>query len=533
MQINTFTLAIQTLGGLGLFLLGMIIMTEGLQTLAGDAMRKVLVRFTHTPLSGAVTGAVSTAILQSSSATTVAVVGFVGAGLMGFPESLGIIFGANLGTTLKGWVVATLGLQFQLGTLLLPLVFVGAFMRLFLHGRKAAVGYALAGFAIIFLGIDLLQQGMSGLEGLVSPASFPDDTWLGRLQLVLLGFSATLITQSSSAGVATALTAVYTGAINFPQAAALVIGMDVGTTVTAALATIGGSIGARRTGFSHVIYNCFTGIGALFLISPFTWLWESVSAGGLLRHAEIALVAFHTTFNLLGVIIVLPLTARFARLLERIFPEQIPAYLQHLDKSLLEQPSVALTQAQVALGSEFTTLLRHIAAVLDDGSAYQRTHLANLQNALEKIHSYVDLIHVREMAGSDWERLVALIHALDHMMRLHERCAEEEYRAKVARETAAFNEQREIILTTIARMIESLSKDDWAATAHEAEQMYQHLRERESAYRQGVISQMGSGDIDIPIGTRQLQAIRWLRRVSHHIARVSSYVSQSLLAAGK
>ena len=533
MQINTFTLAIQSLGGLGLFLLGMIIMTEGLQTLAGDTMRKALVRFTHTPLSGAITGAISTAILQSSSATTVAVVGFVGAGLMGFPESLGIIFGANIGTTLKGWVVATLGLQFQLGTLLLPLVFVGAFMRLFLRGRKAAAGYALAGFAIIFVGIDLLQQGMTGLEGLVTPASFPHDTWFGRLQLLLLGLSATLITQSSSAGVATALTAVYTGTINFQQAAALVIGMDVGTTVTAALATIGGTIGARRTGFSHVIYNCFTGIGALFLITPFSWLWESIAPGGLSRHAEIALVAFHTTFNVLGLIIILPFTAQFARLLERLFPENIPVYLQKLDNALLEQPSVALTQAQVSLSHEFITLLQHIAAVLDNGNTYQRTDLVQLQNALEKIHAYVDLIHVREMAGSDWERLVALIHALDHMTRLHERCAEEEYRAKIARDTQAFREQREIILKTIARIVEAVSKENWGSAAQQTEQMYQHLRDKEGTYRQAVISQMGSGEIDIPAGTRQLQAIRWLRRVSHHIARVSDYVSQSLLAAGK
>jgi phosphate:Na+ symporter len=511
----------------------MIIMTEGLQTLAGDAMRKALVRFTHTPLSGAITGAVSTAILQSSSATTVAVVGFVGAGLMGFPESLGIIFGANIGTTLKGWVVATIGLQFQLGTLLLPLVFVGAFMRLFLHGRKASAGYALAGFAIIFVGIDLLQQGMSGLEGLVSPANFPPDTWWGRLQLLLLGLTATLITQSSSAGVATALTAVYTGTINFQQAAALVIGMDVGTTVTAAMATIGGSIGARRTGFSHVIYNLFTGVGALLLISPFSWVWEHMSAGGLQSHAEIALVAFHTTFNILGVIIVLPFTTQFARLLERLFPENIPAYLQHLDKALLEQPSVALTQVQAALSHEFITLLQHIAALLDDHSTYQLAQLSHLRTSLQKIHDYVDLIHVREMAGSDWERLVALIHAMDHMTRLHERCAEEEYRAKIARDTQAFTEQREIMLATIARIIVEVDKGNWTTTAQRADQMYQVLRDKESTYRQAVISRMGSGEIDIPSGTRQLQAIRWLRRVSHHIARVSEYVSQSLLAAGK
>ncbi|MBE9516019.1 MAG: Na/Pi cotransporter family protein, partial [Proteobacteria bacterium] len=329
------SIIVQTLGGLGLFLLGMIIMTDSLRSLAGGAMRKLLLRFTHTPLSGAITGTVTTSILQSSSATTVAVVGMVGAGLMGFHEALGIIFGANIGTTITGWFVVLLGFKLKIGTMLLPLILVGTLLRLFARGRWSSIGMAVAGFGLVFVGIYIMQQGMETVQQLVTPANFPADTIIGRLQLLLMGILFSAVTQSSSAGIAVTLTALHTGAINFPQAAALVVGMDVGTTVTAALATIGGTVGSRRTGLSHVVYNCFTGTGALLLITPYILLWHWLAPGWLEANAEIGLIAFHTSFNMLGVIVVLPLTHRFAAFIERIIPETAPVYTRGLEKNLL------------------------------------------------------------------------------------------------------------------------------------------------------------------------------------------------------
>ena len=145
MQDNIFII-ITALGGLGLFLLGMIVMTAGLRELAGDAIRTALMRFTHTPSSGALTGATCTAILQSSSATTVAAVGFVAAGLMSFTSALGIVFGANLGTTVTGWLVALIGFKLKIGLLAMPMVLVGAILRLFGSGKLRSAGFALAGF---------------------------------------------------------------------------------------------------------------------------------------------------------------------------------------------------------------------------------------------------------------------------------------------------------------------------------------------------------------------------------------------------
>lgn len=262
----------QAIGGVGLFLLGMTIMTDGLKALAGKHIRSALMKFTKSPTSGAMTGAVSTMILQSSSATIVAAVGFVAVGMMQFTEALGIIFGANIGTSITGWLVVLFGFKFKLAQIALPLIFLGMVLKLFFKGKVATIGYTVAGFSLIFVGITLMQEGMQGFEGIITLENLPSDSWIGRLQLVGLGLVATLITQSSSAGVAATLTMLFSHVINFEQAAALVIGMDLGTTVTPLIATIGGSTEVKRTGFSHVIYNCFTAVGAFFLISPYIYM---------------------------------------------------------------------------------------------------------------------------------------------------------------------------------------------------------------------------------------------------------------------
>jgi len=156
------------IGGLGIFLLGMLVLTDGLKKLVGGRLQTFLARRTNSPLSGALSGAATTAVLQSSSATTVAAVGFVGAGLLSFNQALGIIFGANIGTTVTGWLVALIGFKLQIGLLLLPAVLLGVLLRLFARGWWRHAGFALAGFGLLFVGIDFLQQGMKALEGVIT-----------------------------------------------------------------------------------------------------------------------------------------------------------------------------------------------------------------------------------------------------------------------------------------------------------------------------------------------------------------------------
>ncbi|HEB81619.1 MAG TPA: Na/Pi cotransporter family protein [Gammaproteobacteria bacterium] len=514
---------LQTIGGLGIFLLGMYVMTDALQALAGRLMRSALMRFTHTPVTGAISGAAATAILQSSSATTVATVGFVGAGLLGFSESLGIIFGANIGTTITGWLVALLGFKLQLGLLMLPAIFVGILLRLFSSGRIAYFGLFLAGFGLIFVGITTMQEGMQGFQDVLTPQVFPADTFSGRLKLLVIGILITVLTQSSSAGVAAALTALYTGTIGFEQAAALVIGMDVGTTVTAAMATIGSSVNARRTGFSHVIYNLLTGTGAFFLLTPYVLLWQTFAPGELPGNAEIALVAFHTGFNLIGVIVILPFTASFARLICRLFPNEADVYTRNLDKKLIVDPELALTAVLESIHSEFLALLVYCKKLLEKQPLSDAPDLRELKSALDETRNYVDMIHLQKDRQPDWQILMAVIHSLDHLQRLHERCDEDIERALTARQAPELARYVALASKKLNAIIEDASANRWQQALNDASELASVLSADAAGIRQQITGRIASGEISVPEGTRYFEAVRWLRRVASHILRISSH----------
>jgi len=349
----------------------------------------------------------------------------------------------------------------------------------------------------------------------------------------VLGIIATLITQSSSAGLAATLKALYAQAINFEQAAALVIGMDVGTTATALMATIGGTTNAQRTGLSHVIYNLFTALGALLLITPYTLLWEAIAPGHLIHNAQIGLVGFHALFNILGVVIVLPFTSQFAHLVERLVPVRGPAYLQGLDQALLTQPGLALTAVQANVGTEMITLLAHVNAIIGEPGTGKLADLARLQEALDKTHAYVDQIHLGSGQGADLERLVTIIHTLDHMQRLHERCEEEEDRANTVRTSVKLAAEREMLITSINEIIADIDAGRWIQSASAAEKTATMIYELGKPYRASIMARIASGEIGVPEGTARLQAIRWLMRVSKHIARITQHYAEAVLAAGK
>jgi len=521
-------------GGLGIFLLGMIIMTEGLRSIAGDMMRNALIRFTRSPLSGAITGTVSTAILQSSSATTVATVGFVSAGLLAFPEALGIILGANIGTTVTGWMVALLGFKLNLGTIILPFILLGVVLKLFFQDKIASYGYTLAGFGLIFVGITLLQDGMSGFQGIITPDILPSDSWIGRLQLLALGILATLITQSSSAGIAAALTALYANAINFEQAAALVIGMDVGTTVTAVLATIGGSSNVKRTGLSHVVYNLFTATMALTFITPFTYLWELYSKGSLIDNAEIALVAFHSSFNILGVLIILPFSRQFATLMENIVPSKEPKFIEELDSRLLkDEPKLALENARISAQNEFISLLQYTNYVLGDQQYGKKVDLINLQNALHKTQNYITQINLGDHKDAKWEQMIALIHILDHTQRFYERCTEEDYRAQLVKKLPDLHNEHQMLIKNTVKIIAALESKNFSKARKHAVKNEKEMKKFMKYYRKLTVEEMVSEKIGQETVTNKFEAVRWLVRVSHHISRVTYHMEQSILETAK
>ena len=509
------------LGGLGLFLLGMVILTRGLRDIAGGALQRMLARFTSSPLKGVAAGAFGTAVLQSSSATTVTAVGFVGSGLLTFSQGLGIVLGANFGTTVTGWLVAVLGFKLNLGAVVMPLVLVGMLLRLFGRSRLAAVGWALVGFSVLFVGIETMQEGVSGFEGTVTPADFPGDSLGGRLLLVLIGVGITVVTQSSSAGVATALAALGSGAISFPQAAAMVIGMDIGTTFTAALATVGGSTAMRRTGFAHVVYNLMTGVFAFFLLDLYASLAERWLTAGGVGAAQFALVGFHTAFNTLGVILVLPFVNPFARFIVFLFPERGPTLTRRLDDRLLDDSVLAVyaaTSTVEEIVREMTATFRGSLDPRAEGPAAPSSTAA-LGEALGRTRKFVDRIRSASLDSDTRSRYAATIHILDHLLRLLHRSRQED------RLETLPTEKRLCRLSLV--LGDALERS--AVTSIESEEdrfdrVTRMLHRRRRRYREHTVLSVLSPDVDTETALRRLDAMRWLCRVSYHFWRIAHHM---------
>lgn len=528
---------IACLGGLGLFLFGMLVMTGGLRALAGPAQRRAIERFTRSPTTGALTGATLTAVLQSSSATTLAAVGFVGAGLLTFPQALGLILGANVGTTATGWLVALIGFKWDIATAASPLLFVGVVLKLIAHdrpGRLGASGEAAIGFALIFLGIQTLQHAMAGFGGNLLPEQLAGGGLGARLLLVGLGALVTIVTQSSSAGVATALAALDSGGIEFGEAAALVIGMDVGTTATAGLATIGGTVAMRRTGLAHVIFNLMTGLGALLFLPVFTRAAQAWRPGILGSDPELSLVGFHTAFNVLGVLLALPFANSLARLMERLVPDREGAH--QLEPSLLAEPALALRAATRTGLSVFAAELFAGAARLraEPDTSQPHTRPATELPTPGALRSFVFQLATRSPDPRDDRQIAALMHLVDHLARLSARRSS----ALVARtdlhDTRLAQAARELAieLSRAPQPVDSPESLELAerlrAAAASFKRRSQELADGLHASRMRVLDQAARGDLDLDRAERQLDGQRWLSRVAHHLWRASHHAANAL-----
>ena len=515
-----FAELLSAVGGLGLFLLGMMVMTEGLKGLAGQSLRRLLTRFTRTPVSGAATGAVVTALIQSSSATTVTAVGFVGAGLLTFAQALGIIFGANIGTTMTGWLVALIGFKLDLGMMVLPLVLVGALMRLFASGRARHLGWALAGFSLLFVGIDGMQDGLASLEGVVTPEDFPDDTFWGRCRLLLIGVAVTIVTQSSSAGIAAALVALGAGAISFPQAGAMIIGMDVGTTFTAALASLGGGTATRRTGFAHVIYNVLTGIMAFLLLDPYVQLVSPWVDSGQHGDPQLALVTFHTSFNLLGVLLVLPFTQAFARLIIWIVPEKGSALLYRLDDRLLSDADAATDAAAQTLGEMASLSFSILSKLMEpqDLDPDVSDDLEDLKEALETTRGYTERIRTDPLIEASHFRHREALHTLDHLTQLSGRLGE--------REPIEMLRKEHDFRRFAALLRAGLPTDEVTVADAEPQlaKLHRILKRRRHTFREQAIEKASSSETSGQVVLAKLDAFRWLFRVSYHSWRITFHL---------
>lgn len=512
------------LGGIGLFLLGMILLTDGLKALAGDALRGLLARFTTNRFSALATGAGVTALVQSSSATTLATIGFVSAGLLSFQNAISVNIGAALGTTSTGWIVSLLGLKLSIGKIMLPVIGLGALAKLLGRGKFAHAGMTLAGFGVIFVGIDVLQAGMKDLSQLFDPGRFPQPTIVGRMVLGLIGIGMTVIMQSSSAAVATTLAALAGGTINLEQAASIVIGANVGTTITAAMASIGASTPARRTAMAHITYNAATGAVA-FLVLPLYMMLVN-SAPHVFSDAALTIAAFHSGFNLLGVILFLPFVGRLAGFTERVFKMKGPRLTRELDASLLNVPPLAIEAARRALKVGGAELLEYLAAHLrDDARQPSDDLITELDSALDEIRRFLAKVPPPDVQGYEFHRQISTIHAIDHMERLVSESREKD-RLRTARRDQTLHKtclDLAALLDLLAVQIrEPLVEPD----VERAQAFSLRLADERRTARPAILEATAARRIDPDQALAELAAQRWLDRIAYHVWRVSHHLRE-------
>ena len=308
MQIDVW----QFVGGIGLFLFAMSQLELALKQIAGRPLKVFLRQHTNNSLKSVLIGSLSTAVVQSSSLVGLMVLAFVGAGVMSLQNALGVIFGANLGTTVTGWVVATLGFKLDLSAMALPLVGIGSLLLVIGKGRAAESGRIVLAIGFLLMGIDLMKASVDAVTDLFDVARLKD---LGGWQYLLFGVVFAAIVQSSSAAMMVTLAALHSGMIALPAAAAIAIGADLGTTTTVMLGAVKGEAGKKRVALAHLIFNTATAIFAFALLAPLLGAVRSVG----IHDPLFSLVAFHSLFNFLGIVVFLPIMKPFARFLGQRF----------------------------------------------------------------------------------------------------------------------------------------------------------------------------------------------------------------------
>ncbi len=360
---------LNVLGGLGLFLFGMHYMSDGMQNLAGDRLRKIIAAITNNRIMAVLVGLLATVIVQSSSVTTVMVIGFVNAGLMTLVQALGVIIGANIGTTVTGWV-----LVLKIGKYGLPMAGAGALTMLFSKSDKSKYrSMMVMGLGLVFFGLELMKDGFKPVRNMPQFLElfqkFNVDSFGTVLVVALIGALLTAVVQSSSATLGITITLATQELISYQTGVALVLGLNVGTTITAVLASIGAKSNAKRAAIAHTTLNI---VGILWILPLYWWYLDILKnfADPMVNITKYLAVA-HTGFNLLNGLIFIPFVGLMAKMLVKLIPEteEVTKKFTQLDIRMVETPTVALEQSRVEIlkmGDQIKKMILNVRDVLNN-----------------------------------------------------------------------------------------------------------------------------------------------------------------------
>ena len=550
------------IGALGFFIYGMKVMSDGIQKVAGSKMRSILSKMTSNRFLGITTGFILTALLQSSSATTVMIVSFVNAGLLSLVESIGVIMGANIGTTITAWLISLLGFKVKIASIALPIIAIGFPMMFSSKSNIKAWAEVLIGFALLFMGLDALKESVPNLkentEFLSFLSSYANMGIISTLIFIGVGTILTLVVQSSSAAMALTLVMCYEGYIPFELAAAMVLGENIGTTITANLAALVGNVHAKRAARAHFIFNIF---GVIWMIFAFQFFINSidnymisnmdlspVSSVGESVAVPIGLSIFHTTFNILNVLFLVWFVPLISRTVIRMQPSKGEIdeefHLEHIGGGLMQTAELSVLEAQkeVIKFGEITTRLFNMIPEL-----MKETNNKKFDALMKRIRKYEDITDKMEveianylaksaqgeMSDSASIKIRSMLSIINDMERIGDIC----YQMSITLErkskqktyfTPELRESLEEMMKEVSKSLEIMNSNlnsEYSQVvitdANEAELAINKMR---NSLRKTYLKKMEKGEINIQTGMIYYNLIHSLEKVGDHVFNITEAI---------
>lgn len=525
----------QFLGGLGLFLFSIKYMGDGLQKSAGNRLRSILDRFTTNPFMGILAGIFVTVLIQSSSGTTVITVGLVSAGLMTLRQAIGVIMGANIGTTVTAFIIGI-----DIGEYAYPILLTGAVMLFFFRSAKIQnLGQIFFGFGGLFIGLDLMSSGLSPLRHLPLFTDLILEMSHSPILSVFVGTVFTLIVQSSSATIGILQGLYAENLISLEAALPVLFGDNIGTTITAVLAAIGANIVAKRAAAIHVLFNVSGAIIFLLFLGLFTHFIVWVT-GALHLEAKMQIAFAHGTFNIVNTLIQLPFIGAWAYLVTKLLPErekQKEKIALYLDETLIEKsPSIAIGQAKkevIHMGNLSLDGLRTAYTYLKnnnpDEAVFANMLEKNINQLDEEITKYLVKIFPHSISPRDSNELQALLNLVcdierigDHSENIIEQINYMNERNIVLSDDARNEvyEMFELTINSVALSIEALEKGDLSKARHVYE-LEDQIDEMERYLRKQHIHRLNHGDCTPKSGLTYTDLLSNLERIGDHAHNVA------------
>jgi phosphate:Na+ symporter len=545
------------LGGLGLFLFGMKIMSEGLQKVAGDRMRKILAALTTNRFVGTLVGLAVTAIIQSSSATTVMVVGFVNAGLMSLVQSIGVVLGANVGTTVTAQIIA-----FKITQYALPAIGIGCGLKMFSRNKKwSYFGEILLGFGILFYGMSVMKHAFDPVKTSEEFRQIFVVVGDNHLLGVLIGAIMTVIVQSSSATIGITLALASSGLLSFEASVALILGENIGTTITANLAAIGTNLAARRTAFAHFLFN-FLGVTYMLVLFPiFTRFIDNLTPGDadfIVQTQEQAanfaagigdkpfiarhIANTHTLFNILNTIVFLPLVGVLAKLTTYVIrgkEEEMEFHLKYLDNRVLNTPPIALGQAR----SEVRRMAQIAGDMLDETLVFLKDLNPKRVSALEKKEELTDLLQKeitdflvqlsqKSITPETSKSIASMMHMVNDLERVGDHCENlwrlgvRQVDQKIMYSEVANQELDEIGSKTrefLSFVVEAMERED-RSIYEKAYFLEESVDQLEETLRNNHISRLNTGECAVMPGLVFIDMLHNFEKIGDHTFNIAEAV---------